>query len=429
MQKKDIEMTTFVYEISRYKRRDDTHQVVIRMTHNRKVVRKPSTIYAKKDQLSRDGQKLKDALLIDSVGKYIDKLRNILSTIDDSEFMEATDLWNKIQAQLTDERGFRLDFIAYTEKQMQTMEAKTAEGYRSSIRAFKKYLGSETIDINEINYSLLVKFKAWLESQHGKGCRAASYYLSCLRHIHRLAREEYNDDDVSLIRIPRQPFKSGLIPSQPITEHRALTLKQVQSIYKVEPKTSRGKLAKDVFLLSFALVGINTIDLYFLKKGDLKDGKLSYNRHKTDSIRKDKAFIVIKVEEEAMNIINRYKGRKMLLSFADRYTDHKSFNRNVNKGMKEIGDILNIEGLNTGYARHSWATIARNDCSIPRETVDEALNHAERGGSRVTDIYIKRDFSRIWEANRKVLDLVNLPASDQSQEAAIEQKPLDGTEQ
>lgn len=399
-------MTTFVYEISRYKRRDDTRQVVIRMTHNRKIVRKPSSIYATREQLSRDGQKLKDAQLIDSVCRYLDKLRHILSSIEGSEFMDAYVLWEKIQGVLTDEQGFRLDFIEYTEKQMKSMDAKTAEGYRSSIRAFKKFLGRESIDINEISYSVLVKFKSWLESKHGKGCRAASYYLSCMRHIHKLAKEEYNDDDIGIIRIPRQPFKSGLIPSQPITEHRALTLKQIWSIFDFEPKTSRGKLAKDVFLLSFALVGMNTIDLYYLKKGDLKDGSLSYNRHKTDSIRKDKAFIVIKVEEEAKAIMSRYNGNKMLLSFADRYTDHKSFNRNVNKGMKEIGEAINVSVLNTGYARHSWATIARNDCNIARETVDEALNHAERGGSRVTDVYIKRDFTRIWEANRKVLDLV-----------------------
>lgn len=399
-------MTTFVYEISRYKRRDDTRQVVIRMTHNRKVVRKPSSIYATREQLSRDGQKLKDVLLIDSVSRYLDKLRHILSAIEGSEFMDASVLWEKIQGRLTDEQGFRLDFIEYTEKKMETMDAKTAEGYRSSIRAFKKFLGRESIDINEISYSLLVKFKAWLESKHGKGCRAASYYLSCMRHIHKLAKEEFNDDDIGIIRIPRQPFKSGLIPSQPVTEHRALTLKQIKAIFNVEPKTSRGKLAKDVFLLSFALVGMNTIDMYYLVDSDLKEGKLSYNRHKTDSIRKDKAFIVIRVEKEAEAIMSRYKGRKMLLSFADRYTDHKSFNRNVNKGMKEIGEAIDVDLLNTGYARHSWATIARNDCSIPRETVDEALNHAERSGSRVTDIYIKRDFSRIWEANRKVLDLV-----------------------
>ena len=91
-------MTTFVYEISRYKRRDDTRQVLVRMTHNRKVVRKPLTIYAKRDQLSRDGLKLKDQTLIESVSRYIEKLRHILSTIDDTEFMDATYLWNKINS-------------------------------------------------------------------------------------------------------------------------------------------------------------------------------------------------------------------------------------------------------------------------------------------------------------------------------------------
>lgn len=53
-----------------------------------------------------------------------------------------------------------------------------------------------------------------------------------------------------------------------------------------------------------------------------------------------------------------------------------------------------------------WATLARNECGISRDDVAEALNHARRGSDRVTDIYIERDFTRVWEANRKVLDLV-----------------------
>lgn len=415
-------MTTFVYEVSPYKRRDGQHQIVIRMTHNRSVVRKPSNIYAGRDQISRDGHKLKDAFLVDSVNKYIDRLRQILASIDDAEFYKATDLWNKIQSRFTDEHGFRLDFVAYTMKQMETMEPKTAEGYRSSIRAFQKFVGTDSIDINDINYNLLLRFKTWLEGQHGKGCRAASYYLTCLQHIHTKAREEFNDDDVGIIRIPRQPFKSGLIPPQPVTEHRVLSLDQIRAVVNCTPETVRGKLAKDVFLLSFALVGMNTIDLYHLKKSDFRDGLLSYNRHKTDSVRKDKAFIVVRVEPEAEAIMERYKGRELLLSFADRYTDHKGFNRNINKGLKEIGDAIGVPNLNTGYARHSWATIARNNCSIPRDTVDEALNHAERNGSRVTDIYIKRDFSRIWEANRAVLDLLKDPNQATNQKSGSQIK-------
>ena len=63
-----------------------------------------------------------------------------------------------------------------------------------------------------------------------------------------------------------------------------------------------------------------------------------------------------------------------------------------------------VDDLQFYAARHSWATIARNIAGIDKYTVHEALNHAD-GDMKVTDIYINRDFSNIWKANRKVLDL------------------------
>lgn len=56
-------------------------------------------------------------------------------------------------------------------------------------------------------------------------------------------------------------------------------------------------------------------------------------------------------------------------------------------------------------SRHSWATIARNDLSIDKETINEALNHADKHMA-ITDLYIKKDFSAINEANKKVLDYI-----------------------
>jgi DNA-binding XRE family transcriptional regulator len=49
---------------------------------------------------------------------------------------------------------------------------------------------------------------------------------------------------------------------------------------------------------------------------------------------------------------------------------------------------------------------ARNECGISRDDMAEALNHARRGADRVTGIYVERDFTKAWEANRKVLDLL-----------------------
>lgn len=62
--------------------------------------------------------------------------------------------------------------------------------------------------------------------------------------------------------------------------------------------------------------------------------------------------------------------------------------------------------LNFYYARHTWSTLAMNACGFDFDTVHQALNHARRGADRVTGIYVERDFTKAWEANRAVLDLL-----------------------
>lgn len=400
-------MATFTYDISPYRRKDGTYQVRIRMIHNREVLRKPTTIYVKKEQLTRDMAKIKDAFVLDSVNRQLDQLRKTEASIDGAEFYGCSALWDLLCSRLQESKGFRLDVFDYTERKMAAMEAKTAEGYRSSLSALQRFTGGRSIDINDITYSFLVDFRTFIEKENGKkGCRAASYYLSCLRHIHNLARDEFNDEDVGLIRIPRQPFKKGLIPPQPVTEHRVLTVEQMRMLMDCKPKRKRARLAKDVFLLSFCLIGMNTIDLYYLDGRDLRDGIITYDRRKTDSVRPDNAMMKVKVEPEALTLMEAYKGRRLLLGFADRYSTHKNFNTNVNKGLKEVGEAIGIEGLNTYYARHTWSTLAMNACGFDLDTVQQSLNHARRGADRITGIYIERDFSRAWEANRAVLDLV-----------------------
>ena len=66
-----------------------------------------------------------------------------------------------------------------------------------------------------------------------------------------------------------------------------------------------------------------------------------------------------------------------------------------------LGDVSNF----TQYsARRSWATVSRNDAKVSKYDVHEALNHID-SDMAVTDLYIDKNFSHIWEANRKVLDL------------------------
>jgi hypothetical protein len=73
-----------------------------------------------------------------------------------------------------------------------------------------------------------------------------------------------------------------------------------------------------------------------------------------------------------------------------------------------VGRLCRIERLTTYHARHTWATLARNEVGVTLGDVGEALNHSPRGSERVTDIYVERDFTRVWDTNRKVLDLLKL---------------------
>ena len=398
-------MATFNYEVSPYRKADGTRLVKVRINHRRKTLRKPLGIYASDSQLTRDKTRIKDAALAEAVNAAVDRLRMAAAEVEGSEWMEVSELWRCISARMEAKRGFCCDFFSFGYQITASMEKGTRDGYIYALRAFSKFLGRERCEVNEIDRRMVTDFRSWIEKKNGKGCRAASAYLEKLRYIHNRARERYNDDEVGLVRIHRQPFV-GMIPPQPSTDHRALTLRQLRAVLGATPATKRGRMALDVFRLSFALVGINTADIYKLPKGALRGGLLDYNRSKTDSRRADKAEMLVRVEPEAAEVLERWKGSRMLLSFFDMYSDFRGFNKAVNAGLKEVGRLAGVNGLTTYHARHTWATLARNECGVPRDVVSEALNHASRGSDRVTDIYIERDFSRVWEANRRVLDLV-----------------------
>jgi integrase len=153
---------------------------------------------------------------------------------------------------------------------------------------------------------------------------------------------------------------------------------------------------------------MNCIDLFNLEPGEYKNGRFSYNRTKTESRRSDLALISIKIEPEVIPYIQKYKDPtgKRVFDFHIRYANSHGFVSAISKALKNVAEILEIDApLSTYYARHSWATIARNKCRISKSDVDESLNHVIPE-NRMADTYIEKDWSFIDDANRKVLDYV-----------------------
>lgn len=115
--------------------------------------------------------------------------------------------------------------------------------------------------------------------------------------------------------------------------------------------------------------------------------------------------------EEANHIFSKLKDRfKQIKDFLSKNEELKNPNGHVKmKILKMEGRYSPItEDLEFYAARHSFASIARNDLKVDKGTVGEALNHVDKE-NRMTDLYIKKDFSVINDVNSRVIDYVFNP--------------------
>ncbi len=422
-------MATFKAEIyAHQKRADGTYNIKIRVTHKQRKKYLSTPWYVGKEDLTR-ALKLKNQKYIDMVEDTLRRYRAICNNVgeglDDMTVEQVVELITR----KTTEQPFDLDIVAYTEAFIVKLEKEgrggTAKAYQVAINSLKRFAERDVVSIKEITVQFLNDWIDWIGKQPPrrnckKGDRAQGLYLAQLRAMYNRAKLEFNDEEAGIIRIPFSPFNKITIPKPALSRKRALTVEQMRALAKVpyttilQPGVNRFNFAKDLFLLSFFLVGMNEADLYAAT--DYKDGRITYQRQKTRNRRADKAEISIKIEPEAQALVEKYRDPtgQRVFNFYKLYSSTDTFCAAINKGLKRIGDIIGVDDLEFYAARHSWATIANNDADIDKYTVHSALNHVDES-MRVTDIYIRKSWDKIDKANRTVLDLLklDLPSVDE----------------
>ena len=231
--------------------------------------------------------------------------------------------------------------------------------------------------------------------------RSANARAIHFRNIRAVFNDALDDEIISFY-----PFRKFKIRTQP-TRKRSLTVEQIRTLATYDCEDYQ-TVYRDMFMLMFYLCGINSVDLFNARPDALSNGRLEYVRAKTH-----KAYSV-KVEPEAMEIIDRYRGKDYLLNVMDSRTNYKDFLHRMDKALKQIGPVERhglggkktrhplFPDLSQYWCRHTWATIAA-ELDIPKETIAAGLGH---GGNTVTDIYIRFDLRKVDEANRRVIDYV-----------------------
>lgn len=291
-----------------------------------------------------------------------------------------------------------VDFFAFAKNWLAHTNIKGKKNYQCMLNTFSSFLGKESLSFSDITYTLLKEFESHLHQKP----RAQSLYLGELRHLFREAMLEYNTEENTTIK--SDPFIRYKVPKQVMKKGvRALTLEELMKVYHYQGRPgSRDQLARDTFILSFCLMGMNSVDLF--SATNYKNGYIKYNRTKTKDRRSDEAYIEVKVHPFIMPLMRKYAGTKTIFNFCSRYNDYEGFNKNLNIGLKKVGNSVGIRDLEFYQARHTFATLSRNLMKFSKGDVDEALNHV--GSFEVADIYIAKDFSIINDNNFKLIKRV-----------------------
>lgn len=406
-------------------RSDGTYNVKLRFTLDRKMRRLSTSLFVTSKDLTKElkikqNSPIKQEIdsLIRSYQERCAKLQVELNHYTIDEVMDYLD--GEHQKQQT------IDFIKFSREWIASTTIKGAPNYATAINALVRFIGKEELDINLVTSDFLEQFKLFLNKerdarikklkQQGKRVtsnRTLSLYLISIKKLFNEAKKKYNKPDKNLILIPHSPFENFEIPKQEATRKRAIPADIIKKVWKLPYKdmkkgyksTCRYNLAKDCFIISFCLMGINSADLY--NATEMKDSTIIYNRTKTKDRRLDGAKMMVDIPNIVQPIIDKYRDKtgKRLFNFYQYYCNEKAFNKAINYGLKEIGTILNIEDLEYYAARHSWATIALNKVGIDKYIVHATLNHID-DSMKVTDIYIERDFVNENKANAKVVRYV-----------------------
>lgn len=279
----------------------------------------------------------------------------------------------------------KYNFNTYFCDYIKTMKPGTKRIYETTLSILGKH-SPGILHFSDINPAFLRDLEAWL-TDNGSSINNTSIHMRNIRAIFNAA---INDD---VIDIGLYPFRKYKIKRE-FTVKRNLTVEEIKR-FKDTSLSGVPGLSRDVFMLSFYLIGINLIDITYLTKKNIIDGRVDYYRRKTGK------HYSIKLEPEAKKLIKKLSGKKYLINLAERYQNYDSIKKEIDKKLKKAATIAKIDKpVTTYYARHTWATIAA-DLDIPKETISAALGHEI--GSSTTSIYINYDMRKVDQANKKVI--------------------------
>lgn len=280
------------------------------------------------------------------------------------------------------------------EKLKSTGKERTSETYKQMLLSFMKFRNGEDLFFDIIDEALICQYESHMRI-FGLCRNTTSFYLRVFRSVYNRAVDDGLTEQTN-------PFKR-VYTGVDKTSKRAISLKEIKKIKDLDlSSTPTLDFARDMFLFSFYMRGMSFIDIAYLKKKNLSNGFVVYNRRKTGQ------QLVVKWEKQMEAIANKHLDSNLFpIITKEDGTERKQYLNKmmlINRYLKKIAELAKIPIPLTMYvARHSWASIAQSK-NVPMQAISLGMGHDNEETTRIYLASIQTNV--IDNANNKILNLL-----------------------
>lgn len=371
------------------------HKVRISVAHNGEFRYILTDIILNSAKEFKNGQIVKrpDAAILNT------KLRGIMQkcqrAIDELEYVEGLTCPELVyQIKHAERYRHRTLMSIYTEYiDYARLKPGTLNFYSSSINCIVECVGDKLL-IENINHSTILSLDKFMrEDKKLKPSTIRNrlvFLMVLLNYAKRCGYVQYRVD----------PFFGYELPKAEVRQSW-LSVDQVRAIRDYEPPTKGQALAKDLFMLSYYLGGINMTDLQDIDFNE-NTTRIRYVRKKTEHRPKLNKYVEFDIPEEALEIIERRKGSdgRIVLSENQRKEHcHSLFDLHLRK----ISESLEIPNLIYYSARKSFSQHAFQ-LGVRESAIDYILGHRVDKDSTSLYNYISVTPELATQAVKKVLE-------------------------
>ncbi|MDR1762822.1 MAG: site-specific integrase [Dysgonamonadaceae bacterium] len=411
----------FYLRLSRTPRDKQAGRLCIRLIYRRKVknITRPFRIYPEEWDMANGC--LVPVKTGDSRQKYLNEVEK--GMVSDLQFLHTISEYfvenscnftlDDVAVMLADSSGGSISLQTYVSllhrRSALQGDGRRLKAYSATAEAFRRFSAGRSPLLSELTSDRLNLLERAMK-QHGLKLNTISFYFRNLRAIFNLATAE------GIVKTPEtSPFRQ-VFTGKEKTVKRALPVETIRLIRKffdehrnaTAPAIRALVDAAALFLFCFYARGMSFVDAVSLKRNNLRDGAIYYYRRKTSrsirvSISQPISLLMEYFEE-------RYRTKDYLFPFiAGRaefsYTGYESALKQQNRNLQRIAELIGCGcKITTHTARHTWATIAREQ-NVPVSVISEALGHHDE---QTTLIYLASiDNSAIDEACDRVNRIVD----------------------